>query len=220
MRGDRNLAPLLVAVILASFLMITSCTNTTAGRNGHGETISPEVESEDGDKGDVAISFETFLPRSDGTLVLIAGGCGYEPGDIVSTKEDGTPLPGDVVQYSDRQNGSDGSSFGPGRYLARVVAMPGEEVVFHDCEVTANGFVAVYECSDLRGVSWGKEHYEDVAGRSLLIPDVEFLADRMVGQDWDRYNRLTVRQDAVIAVIVEKIGHDKRAEEYLKRIVY
>jgi len=61
--------------------------------------------------------------QPDGSLVLVSGGYGYELADVVLVDAQRTPEPGDIVQYDDRLNDSDCYSFGPGQYLAKVIAL-------------------------------------------------------------------------------------------------
>lgn len=203
MRHRLSVASPIVTSILVVLLASSACGGTPA----------------DGQGTEVEISPETFLPRADGTLVLVAGGYGYEPGDIVTIDIGDAPTPGDIVQYDDSLNGTGEFAFGPGKYLARLIAGPGDTAAFNECQVEANGFVAEMDCSDLQSVSWGDEWYEYVVGLSMVVPDGEFLADRWVGPTQDG-NRLTVRQDAIIAVIEERVGHDEKIATYLRDMVY
>lgn len=133
--------------------------------------------------------------------------------------EGGTPVPGDIVQYDDDLNGTGEFAFGPGRYLAKVTAIARDEVAFRDCRVVAHGFVANFDCRDLQAVAWGEQWYQTVDGLSLAVPDGEFLADRWVGPSQEG-NRLTVKQDAIVGIIVERIGHDRAVAEQLEERVY
>ena len=170
--------------------------------------------------------------QPDGSLVLVSGGYGYELADVVLVDAQRTPEPGDIVQYDDRLNDSDCYSFGPGQYLAKVIALPGESVAFQECSFSAGGFTGTMDCGlelwpRTQGVYWGAEWLEDIAGGTLLVPEGELLADRWIGQECRQFgagsrvgSRFTIKSDAVIGVVLKKLGHDDRMQEYLESIVY
>lgn len=170
--------------------------------------------------------------QPDGTLVLVTGGYGYEMADVVLIDTQRAPEPGDIVQYDDHLNATDCYAFGSGQYLARVVAMPGATVEFQECLFVAGCFLGAIECGPdisprTQQVYWGEAWYEDVVGMSLVVPDGEYLANRFLGQecrqvgaDFRAGSRFTVKSDAVIGVIVKKVGHDDRMQQYLEGIVY
>ena len=170
--------------------------------------------------------------QPDGSLVLVSGGYGYELADVVLVDAQRTPEPGDIVQYDDRLNDSDCYSFGPGQYLAKVIALPGESVAFQECSFSAGGFTGTMDCGlelwpRTQGVYWGAEWLEDIAGGTLLVPEGELLADRWIGQECRQFgaesragSRFTIKSDAVIGVVLKKLGHDDRMQQYLESIVY
>jgi hypothetical protein len=77
---------------------------------------------------------------------------------------------------------------------------------------------------------WGTSRYEDAANMELTVPGNEYLADNWVGLECTgeidetgsskSYNRFTVKKEAIIGVILEKLGHDKEFEERQKGVVY
>jgi len=170
--------------------------------------------------------------QRDGSLVLVSGGYGYEMADVVLIDTERIPVPGDVVQYDDHLNETDCYAFGPGQYLARVVAVSGATVEFQECLFVAGCFLGAIECGPdisprTQQVYWGEAWYEDVVGMSLVVPDGEYLANRLLGQECRQFGaesrggfRYTIKSDAVIGVVLKKLGHDDRMQEYLEGIVY
>lgn len=170
--------------------------------------------------------------QRDGSLILVSGGFGYEPADVVLVDVDRLPQPGDVIQYDARVNLSDCHAFGPGQYLARVAAGPGSIVRFEECMFVAGCYLGAIQCGpDLfprtRNVCWGEDWYEDIAGMSLVVPGDEYLAHGWIGQECRQVggeslagSRFTVKSAAVIGVIVKKLGHDDRVQRYLEGIRY
>jgi hypothetical protein len=170
--------------------------------------------------------------QPDGTLVLVSGGYGYEAADVVLIDTQRTPEPGDIVQYDDSLNESDCYSFGPGQYLARVVAKPGATVQFHECLFVAGCFLGAIECGPeisprTENVCWGEEWYENVVGMSLVVPAGEYLSNRWLGQECRQGDgevragsRFTMKSEAIIGVLVKRVGHDDRMQQFLEGIVY
>jgi hypothetical protein len=170
--------------------------------------------------------------QPDGTLVLVSGGYGYDVADVVLIDSERTPQPGDIVQYDDQLNASGCQAFGPGQYLARVAALPGATVAFEECAFVAGCFIGAIECGPdiaprTQGVYWGEEWYEDIKGASLVVPAGEYLANRWVGQECRQVGsdlrtgfRFTIKSEAIIGVVVKKVGHDERMQQYLEGISY
>ncbi|MBN1152492.1 MAG: hypothetical protein JXA58_04710 [Dehalococcoidia bacterium] len=170
--------------------------------------------------------------QSDGSLILVSGGVGYEMADVVLIDTECVPQPGDVVQYDAQANGSDCHAFGPGQYLARIGAGPGSVVRFEECMFVAGCYLGAIECGEgvasrTQNVCWGEDFYEDVVGLSLTVPDDEYLAHAWIGQECREIggeslacSRFTIKSDAIIGVVVKKLGHDERMQEYLESIVY
>jgi hypothetical protein len=168
----------------------------------------------------------------DGTLILVAGGYGYELADVVRVDIGRSPQPGDIVQYDDRLNGTDCGAFGPGQYLARVAGLPGATVSFEECAFVAGCFIGAIECGPdisprTQGVYWGEDWHEDINGMSLVVPGGEYLVNRWVGQecrqvgsDFRAGSRFTVRDEAIVGVVMKKVGHDDRMQQYLEGIRY
>lgn len=170
--------------------------------------------------------------QSDGSLVLVSGGLGYQTGDVVLVDTDRVPRPGDVVQYDARTNLSDCNAFGPGQYLARVAANPGAMVRFEQCMFVAGCYLGAIECGPelfprTQNVCWGDAWYNDVVGLTLQVPEDEYLAHGWIGQECRQMDgasvagsRFTVKGDAIIGVIVKKLGHDDEMQQYLEGIAY
>jgi len=67
--------------------------------------------------------------------------------------------------------------------------------------------------------------FDCIAGGALGVPECELFPDRwtehgcrQVGADFRAGSRFTVKSDAIIGVVVKKIGHDDRMQEYLEGI--
>jgi len=160
-------------------------------------------------------------------ITLITGGYGYEVGDIVLVDTRQEPKLGDIVQYDWRLNKSDCTAMGPGFYLAKVVGKPGDKVKFEIGSFFANGFTGSLPAN--KPTMWGSTKYEDVTNMILIVPDGEYLVDKCIGQECSGtdengssilYNRYTVKSEAIIGVILEKIGHDQEFEDTQKSIIY
>jgi hypothetical protein len=173
------------------------------------------------------LNFYASTPGQYKQITLITGGYGYEVGDIVLVDTRQEPKIGDIVQYDWRLNRSDCMAMGPGFYLAKVVGKPGDSVKFGIDSFFANGFT----CSLPAGkpTMWGSTKYADVTDMKLVVPQGEYLADKWVGQECSGidengsntpYNRITVKSEAIIGVILEKIGHDQEFEDAQENIVY
>jgi len=175
-------------------------------------------------------------------VTLITGGYGYEVGDIVLLDTVKKPDVGDVVQYNWNINKTSCMGMGPSLYLAKIVGLPGDMVTCEEWSYEANGFHITLEryyqannttyeqWPETRGVVWGDNWFENIAGMKLEVPEGEYLADRWIGYDCSAVakenatgqarNRFTVKQEAITGVVVQKLGHDKKFEEEQKQIVY
>ncbi|MDO8578738.1 MAG: hypothetical protein Q7R50_06115 [Dehalococcoidales bacterium] len=158
---------------------------------------------------------------------LISGGYGYTVGDIVHMDTARTPAVGDVVQYNARINNSDFGSFGPGIYLAKITAIPGDSVVFYQTYYETNGIKV--QPGGLASAIWGSQQFDNITGMSMTVPEAEFLTDKFIGYEYRSaaanssfpgYVRYTVKRKAIIGVITEKVGHDQKFEDRQKNVVY
>jgi hypothetical protein len=146
-------------------------------------------------------------------VTLYAGGYGYEIGDIVLVDKRKEPNLGDVILYDRHLNKSDQGIMGPGIPLAKIVGLSGDKVNFNQQSYEANGFII--KRTDLRRIMWGTEPYDDLFVMNLIVPDCEYLADHWVGSEWQGtnefgsvfYHRYTVKQEAILGVVIEKTGH-------------
>jgi signal peptidase I len=175
-----------------------------------------------------------ITPDKESKVTLITGSYGYQVGDIVLLDTQKQPVPGDIVQYDWRKNKSDCMAMGPGTYLARIIGLPGDSVTFQTSSYQVNGLTADFSDSQTRGsqkILWGNQKYifSELVGQELKVPENEFLADKWVGQECQgtdengssvAYGRYTIKREAIIGVIKEKLGHDKKFEEEQKGIVY
>jgi signal peptidase I len=164
-------------------------------------------------------------------VTLITGGYGYTVGDIVLLDTQKKPAVGDIVQYNWYINKSNCGAMGPNLYLAKIVGLPGDDVIFQQSSYKANGYICAVNGYEIKQVLWGSEKFDDVAGMKLQVPANEYLADKWMGNECtpggaivagssEAYNRFTVKQEAITGVILQKLGHDKEFEEEQKQIVY
>jgi hypothetical protein len=164
-------------------------------------------------------------------VTLITGGYGYSVGDVVLLDTQKEPAVGDIVQYNWIINKSACGGMGPSLYLAKIVGLPGDDVIFQQSSYEANGYMGTVENYGTKQVIWGSEKFDNVAGMNLKVPANEYLADRWIGEEcipaevnWpvstEAYNRFTVKQEAIMGVVLQKLGHDKEFEEEQKQIVY
>lgn len=159
---------------------------------------------------------------------LISGGYGYTVGDIVHMDAEKAPAVGDVIQYDARINNSDFGSFGPGIYLAIITALPGDNVVFSQTLYEANG-IKVQPGGGLGRAIWGGQSFDNISEMRLTVPEGEFLTDKFIGYEYQSsaanasfpgYARYTVKREAIIGVITQKVGHDQQFEDRQKNVVY
>jgi hypothetical protein len=164
-------------------------------------------------------------------VTLITGGYGYSVGDVVLLDTQKEPAVSDIVQYNCIINKSACGAMGPSLYLAKIVGLPGDDVRFQQSFYEANGYMGTVENYGTKQVIWGSEKFDNVAGMNLKVPANEYLADRWIGEEcipaevnWPvstkAYNRFTVKQEAIMGVVLQKLGHDKEFEEEQKQIVY
>ncbi len=160
-------------------------------------------------------------------ITLIAGGYGYEVGDIVLVDTQRKPKPGDIVQYDWQLNNSDCMAMGPKFHLTKVIGLPGDKIKFKAGSYFANGFTGAFPAG--KPTMWGSTKYVDVTNMTLIVPDGEYLADTWIGQECSGtekngssipYDRFTIKSEAITGVILEKTGHDQEFEDAQKNIVY
>jgi hypothetical protein len=183
----------------------------------------------------VGCSLNPKYPEYQKKVTLIAGGYGYEIGDIVLTDAQKEPAPGDIVQFDWKLNKSDCMGMGPGLELAQIIGKPGDKVSFDVNSFSANGYKGSFQNGPgiwprTKPTIWGTSRYEDAANMELIVPDGEYLADRWIGLECTgeqdetgsskTYNRFTIKQEAITGVILKKLGHDQEFEDRQKQIVY
>jgi hypothetical protein len=153
-------------------------------------------------------------------VLLLFAGYGYEYGDVVLLDVTATPKAGDIVLYDWTLNKSNFQGFGPQYQLAKVIALPGESVIFERSSYEANGFdvnLQVHNTPVTTDVAWGSAIYADVSGLTLQVPNGEFLSDRWIGREgrpedfgkenYVSYNRFTIKKEAVSGIVLKKIEH-------------
>jgi hypothetical protein len=172
----------------------------------------------------ITLTNEVPAPVSADTsqALLYSEGYGYVYGDIVLLDTKTPPARGDVILYDWHINKSDFMAFGPGFQLAKIIAVPVDEVTFQRSSYQANNYevdLRVYPSDKTKNVMWGNEVYGDVAGLTLRVPDEEYLADHYVGQQslreepgeiqpGDIGHRFKIRQEAISGVVIKKTGHE------------
>lgn len=164
------------------------------------------------------------------TITIKNAGNGYEIGDIVEVKSF-VPAKGDVIYFDANINQNMCMAMGSGVEIAKVAGVPGQTVSFGGSNATVAGVVVSYsrDYTNNKAVIGGVK-YSSLANKNITLPVGEFFMDRWIGQqcfsgEVDNgssvvYNRFTVSQDAIIAVLGNKVGHDSAVEEELKGIVY
>jgi len=152
-----------------------------------------------------------------------------------------TPHVGDIVFYDANVNESFCMTFGYGIYLAKIVGLPGDTVKFYNnsYEIRGkiypaekryfNGSEEIVVPTNLRGVKWGSEIYDNLEGQTLVIPDGEYLVDQWIGRECLQgtiingstatANRFTVKRDAIIGVVLFQMGHSNYFQE-AQNVVY
>jgi hypothetical protein len=176
------------------------------------------------------------LPKNQEKVSLRSGGYGYVIADIVLIDTEKTPEIGDIVLYDAIENGSYGTAFGPGVHLSKIIGQPGNKVTFINSTYKTNGYQGPISdppggISAEQNVMWGIEKYDNSAFLELTVPDSEFLADDWLGRNCVPnetnedagsvcYNRYTIKQKAIIGVVLKKLGHDNKLEEELKGTLY
>jgi hypothetical protein len=181
-------------------------------------------------------SLNPQYPEYQKKVTLVSGGYGYEIGDIVLVDTQVEPRLGDIVQYNWDLNRSSCMGMGPEVYLAKIIGRPGDTVNFGVNSFTANGYTGSFDYGPniwprTKPTIWGTVRYDDAANMELIVPEGEYLADKWIGQECPPgekdetgnsriNNRFTVKQGAIIGVVVNKLGHDKEFEERQKRIIY
>jgi len=167
----------------------------------------------------------------------------YRVGDLVLLDTDELPRTGDIVYYDANVNKSYYMCHGPGFHLARVIGIPGDEVIFSEFYYEVNGRKYASERRHYYGgefrrravetvnVMWGKDRYKNMNNMKLVVPDGEYLTDMWVGLEWPpgeyhktgssvSYGRFTIKQEAVRGVVLAKVGHSWYFEQRESSVVY
>jgi signal peptidase I len=167
----------------------------------------------------------------------------YRIGDLVLVQRSAQPDIGDIVYYDADKNKTYCMAFGPSVGFAKIVGLPGDTVTINPEYYVVNGNKYIYEeryymdqklhtkQNNLSRLMWGGETYEDITGEiELTVPDDEYLADELIGNDCSPrkpeevntlpYTRLTVKEEALIGVVVCKLGHSFCFEKRERNAVY
>lgn len=165
----------------------------------------------------------------------------YRCGDILIINTQSDPRIGDLVFYNAQTNDSFCMTFGSGITIAKIIGLPGDTVKFYETSYEIRGINYPsenrYYIGDelitfpkiLRNVKWGDEIY-NLARKTLTVPEGQYLTDMWIGHECipgvyingstamaDRY---TIKQEAIIGIVLMQIGHSRIFENYQKSIVY
>ena len=163
-------------------------------------------------------------------LILEVEGYGYANGDIIEIKT-GSPTVGDVIMYESYKNRNMCLSIGSGVALGRILGVPGETFSFQNGNLQIRTEIVKFDrdYSQQRAI-FGGQKYENLVARNIILTNGEYLIDKWVGLECvageiggtvsSVYNRFTVNEEAIIGIIVEKIGHDQQVEEKFWHTVY
>lgn len=168
--------------------------------------------------------FELSVPspvnENQAKCLLMGGGYGYEYGDVVLLDTKSSPEVNDIILYDWGINKSNFHIFGPSFQLARVIALPGDSVIFSTWSYTANGYnvsLRRHNTPETLNVIWGTDIFKDVSGLTLQIPDGDYLGDGWIGRegrqedfgqpDYFGYNRFTIKKEAIKGIVIKKMEH-------------
>lgn len=163
------------------------------------------------------------------SVALEAQGHGYSHGDIVKIKT-GEPSLNDIVIFNPHQNKSMCTGFGPHMQLGKITGLPGEKVSFkNNTMVIRNEVIQFDRDHSRRNAIFGGKRYENLTMRDIILQPGEYLLDKLVGNECSGvdasgnsivYDRFTVNKEALIGIIVGKIGHDDQLEKDLRNRSY
>jgi len=165
----------------------------------------------------------------DGKSLIKVSGNGFALGDIVSVKT-ASPQKNDIVYYDAAKNDNYCMAMGPGLSLNVIKGLPGQTVVFGDDYMKIGDETISIGNYARRAAVFGGIKYDSLAGRTIVLAQNEYLLDGWIGQQCfagdttdqgsKAYGRFTVNEDAIIAIIGAKVGHDSAYEEEMRSVVY
>ncbi|MGB2631428.1 MAG: hypothetical protein WBC48_00710 [Minisyncoccales bacterium] len=165
----------------------------------------------------------------DGKSLIKVSGNGFALGDIVSIKT-ASPQKNDIVYYDAAKNDNYCMAMGPGLSLNVIKGLPGQTVVFGDDYMKIGDETISIGNYARRAAVFGGIKYDSLAGRTIVLAQNEYLLDGWIGQQCfagditdqgsKAYGRFTVNEDAIIAIIGAKVGHDSAYEEEMRSVVY
>lgn len=112
--------------------------------------------------------------------------------------------------------------------LGKVIGIPRQTFSFqnNNLKIRTEIFEFDRDYSREPAIFEGKK-YKNLDGKNITLQSGEYLVDERVGSKCpteesgaNLYNRFTVNEEAIIGIIVKKIGHDKQAEEKFRNIIY
>ena len=165
----------------------------------------------------------------DGKLLIKVSGNGFTVGDIVSVKT-ASPQKNDVVYYNGVKNDNYCMAMGPGLSLGVIKGLPGQAVVFGDDYMKIGDETIFIGDYTRRPAVLGGIKYDNLAGRTITLAQNEYLLDGWIGrqcfagdetdQGSKPYARFTVNEDAIVAIIGAKVGHDDAYEKEMEDVEY
>lgn len=164
-------------------------------------------------------------------LTLEVDGYGFTAGDIIQAKTE-QPVVGDVIIYDSFKNDSICFTMGSGKYLGKILGVPGETFSFQNGNLKIRTEIVKFDkdYSKERAV-FGGQKYENLVDKNITLQPREYLIDKWMGLECftgelDKtgssisYNRFTINKEAIIGVIGKKIGHDNKAENEFRSRIY
>jgi hypothetical protein len=165
----------------------------------------------------------------DGKILIKVSYNGFAVGDIVSVKT-ASPQKNDAVYYNGVKNDNYCMAMGPGLSLGVIKGLPGQTVVFGDDYMKIGDETISTGDYTRRPAVFGGIKYDNLAGKTIILAQNEYLLDGWIGQqcfagdETDQgskpYARFTVNEDAIIAIIGAKVGHDSAYEKEMRRVIY
>jgi hypothetical protein len=219
----------LAAIVLACILLVsfTACGDTTETYT----VVSTELLSTTYTLTNAIVDFSWAddsphaISENQAVIVILFDGYGYKYGDILLLDIKSSPKIGDIVMYNRDINKSSAYSYGPSLVPTEITGMPGDNVTFKEWSFLVNRMeiaILFYVGPPTKNVLWGSTAYDNVEGLTLAVPDGEYLGDGFIGKesykpvctttDYMGHNRFTVKKEAVIGIVLGKVGHQNIAQ--------
>jgi len=161
-------------------------------------------------KKDKATVPELGGPRTSGVVMLNVAGVGYRLGDIVRINAKvGDLSKGDVVLFDWRKATTTPGGFGPGHMIGQVIGLPGDKLAL-------STLLKYRGCNGKEKSAWFST-FERRGARNFDGSITLVVGDYLVETE---RNILVVDRSSIVALVVERLGHDDEAEEEMKQRVY